>query len=86
MKSMYGVLLVQISIPPAAELSNPIYTLAVVGVVGFVDPLHELGPHVISLVVRVDLFNVRGGNVVPFTRMQISMFVAAFECSPCVSL
>ena len=66
-----------ISIPPAAALSNPIYTPATVGAVGFVpDPEHEIGPHVILLVVRVELFNVREAEAFPFTSMLKSLFVA----------
>ena len=54
-KSMSGKVLQQISIPRAAELSNPRYTPAADGWVGFVpDPVHEMGPHVILLVVRVE--------------------------------
>ena len=60
---MYGKLLQQIAIPPAAELSNPTDTLAADGWVGFVlDPVHEMGPHVIALVVNVVLFSVRDGD------------------------
>jgi hypothetical protein len=48
------MLLAHISFPPAEALANPINTVAVVGVVGFVpDPVHEMGPRVILLVVRV---------------------------------
>ena len=61
-------LLQQISIPPAAALSNPTYTPAADGWVGFVpDPVHEMGPHVIPLVVRVELFNVRDAEAFPLT-------------------
>ena len=57
---MYAEALTQISISPAAALSNPKYTPAADGVVGFVPyPVHEMGPYVIRLVVRVELFNVR---------------------------
>ena len=49
---MYAEELKQISIPPAAELSNPIYTPATDGIVGFVDdPVHEMAPHVIALII-----------------------------------
>ena len=65
---MYGELLQQISFPPAAEVSNPTYTLAVDGTVGFVDdPVHGMAPHVILLVVRIKLFNVRDPEAFPFT-------------------
>ena len=48
-------MLAHISIPPTDALSNPIYTPASDGDVGFVaDPAHEMAPHVIALVVRVD--------------------------------
>ena len=51
---MYAEELRQISIPPAAALSNPIYPPAANGTVGLVDdPVHEMPPHVIALVVRV---------------------------------
>ena len=64
---MCGLLLVHISKPPAATLAIPIYEPATVGVVGFVpDPVHEMGPHVIPLVVRVELVNVREGDAFPF--------------------
>ena len=54
--------------PPAAALSNPTYTLAVDGWAGFVpDPVHEMGPHVIALVVNVELFKVRVGDAFPLT-------------------
>ena len=67
-KSMYGELLQQISILPAAELSNPTYTLAVDGAVGFVDdPVHETAPHVILLLLGVVLFNVRDAEASPLT-------------------
>ena len=67
-KSMYGKVLQHISIPRAAELSNPRYTLAADGWVGFVpDPVHEMGPHVIPLVVEVELFNVRDSEALPLT-------------------
>ena len=75
-KSMYGKLLQQISIPPAAELSNPTYTPATDGWVGFVDdPVHEMAPHVIALVVRVELFNVRDAEAFPLTCILKSLFV-----------
>ena len=62
-KSMYGKLLQQISIPPAAELSNPTYTPAAYGWVGFIAvPVHETPLHVIALVVNVVLFNVSDGD------------------------
>ena len=65
---MYGELLQQISIPPVAEVSNPRYTPAAVGDNCFVPvPVHEIGPHVIALVVRVELFNVRDAETLPLT-------------------
>ena len=67
-KSIYGEPLQDISIPPATEESNPINTPATDGVVGFIPvPVHEIGPHVIALVVRVELFNVREGEALPLT-------------------
>ena len=54
---MYIEELTQIVMPPAAALSNPIHTPAADGTVGLVDdPVHEMAPHVIALVVRVDFF------------------------------
>ena len=65
---MYAEELRQISIPPAAALSNPIYPPAANGTVGLVDdPVHEMAPHVIALVVRVDFFNVREAEAFPLT-------------------
>ena len=73
---MYGELLQHISITPAAVLSNPTYTLAADGWVGFVPaPVHEMGPHVISLVVRIDFFNVRDAETFPFTCVLNSLLV-----------
>ena len=70
-------MLAQISISPVELLSNPIYTPAVVGVGGFVpDPSHQIGPHVIALVVRVELVNVREVEAFPLTCILISLFVA----------
>jgi hypothetical protein len=58
-------------------LPNPIYTPATIGVVGFVlDPVHEMGPHVIPLVVSVELFNARAVEAFPFTCILKSLFVA----------
>ena len=75
-KSMYGELLQQISIPPAAALSNLIYTPATVGCVGcVVDPVHEMAPHAILLIVRVELFIVRDADALPCTCILISLFV-----------
>ena len=55
-------------IPPGAALSNPIYTPAGDGTAGFLDdPVHEMAPHVIALVVRVELFNVREAEAFPLT-------------------
>ena len=31
------------------------------------DPVHEMGPHVIALFVRVELFNVRDAEAFPIT-------------------
>ena len=54
--------------PPAAALSNPIYTPAADGTVGFVDdPAHEMAPHVIALAVRVELFDGREAESFPLT-------------------
>ena len=65
---MYGVLKVQISIPPVAALSNPIYTPLDVGVVGFtVGPEQYIAPDVILLVVRIESVTVREGEPFPFT-------------------
>ena len=73
---MDGELLQQLSIPQAVSQSNLIYTPATVGCVGFVvDPAHEMAPHVILLVVRVKLFNVRDAHALPFTWILISLFV-----------
>ena len=53
MKSMYCVDEEHMSIAPAATLSNPIYTPAVLGAVGVVvEPEQEMAPHVILLVAR----------------------------------
>ena len=58
-KSMYCVLLEQISAPPAADLSTPTYTPASEGVKGFaMDPVHEMLLHVILLVVIVERISV----------------------------
>ena len=65
---MYCALLAQISLTPVAELSSPIYTPAGDGVVVFApDPVHEMGPHGMPLVVRLELVNVNEGEVCPFT-------------------
>ena len=57
-----------IFIPPAAALSNPIYTPAADGTVDFLDdPVHEMAPHVIALVVKVELFNVKETEAFPLT-------------------
>ena len=46
MKSIYTLVLEQMSIPPTAALSNPIYTLATVAVASFAaDPVREMAPH-----------------------------------------
>ena len=67
----------QISIPPKAALSNPIYTPAGDGAVGCVpDPVHKMGAHVIPLVVEVELFNVREAEAFPLTCTFKSLFVA----------
>ena len=73
---MYAKLLQQISIPPAAALSNPIYTPAVDGCYGFVPgPVHEMGKHVIPLIVRVELFNVKDAEAILFTCILKSLLV-----------
>ena len=65
---MYIEELTQIVMPPAAALSNPIHTPAADGTVGLVDdPVHEMAPHVIALVVRVEFFNVREAEAFPLT-------------------
>ena len=59
-------MLAHIARPPTAALANRLYTPAVVGVVGCVpDPVHEIGPHVVLLVLRVELFNVRDAEASP---------------------
>ena len=76
-KSMYGELLQQIALPLAAEVSNPRHTPAVVGDNCFVHvPVHEITPHVIALVVRVELFYVRYAEAFPVTCILKSLFVA----------
>ena len=62
------MLLEQISIPPAAELFIPKYTRAADdGVVGFVvDPVHEMLPPVILLIVNADVLNVIESDACPF--------------------
>ena len=61
---MYAEALQQISTPPAAELSNPTYTPATDGTVGCVDdPVHEMAPPVIALVVRVELLMLEMARV-----------------------
>ena len=73
---MYGELLQHISIPPVAEVPNPRYTPAVVGDNCCVlVPVHEIGPHVIALVVRVELFNVRDAEAFPLTCILKSLLV-----------
>ena len=75
MKSLYGELLQHISIPPAAALSNPTYTLAIDGTDGFVDdPVHEMAPDVKALVVRVELFNVTDAEAFPLACILQSLF------------
>ena len=70
-------MLAHISIPPADALSKPICMLATVGVVGFVIVLeHGVAQHVILLVVRVALFNVRDAEACPLTCISKSLFVA----------
>ena len=65
---MYAEEPTHISMPPVAALPNPTYTPAADGTVGFVDdPVHEMAPHVIALVVRVELFNVRVAEAFPLT-------------------
>ena len=82
-KSMYGKLLQQISIPPAAELANPTYTPAAGGCVGFTaDPVHAMGPHVIALVVNVVLFNVRDGDALLLTYILKSLLYVVYKILP----
>ena len=38
-----------------------------VGLAFVPDPVHEMGPHAIPLVVRVELFNVRDAEAFPLT-------------------
>ena len=65
---MYWHAIEQISIPPDDDKSMPMYTPTAVGTVVFVpDSVHEMGPHVIALVVRVVLFNVRDAKAFPVT-------------------
>ena len=74
---MYIEELTQIVMPPAAGISNPIHTPAADGTVGLVDdPVHEMAPHVIALVVRVELFYVREVQAFPLTCILKSLFVA----------
>ena len=71
---MYCVLLAQISIPPADALSIPIDTPSNVGVVVFVtDPMHEMAPHYILLVVSVELLTDNEGDTCPFACMFKSL-------------
>ena len=80
---MYGEKLQHISIPPAAALSNPTNTPANDGWVGFVpDPVHEMGPHDIPLVVRVDLFNVRDAEAFPLTCILKSLLIELYVIRP----
>ena len=65
---MYWNVLEQISIPPDDNEPMPMYTPPAVGTVVCVpDPMHEMGPHVKALVVRVKLFNVRDAEACPLT-------------------
>ena len=74
---MYEELVQQISSPRVAALSNPVYTPAAFGTAGFLlDPVHEMGPHVILLVVNVELFNVGEAEACPLTCILKSLFVA----------
>ena len=67
-KSMYAEELTHMFIPPAAALSNPIYTPAADGTVGFVDnTAHEMAPHVLALGVRVELFDGREAEAFQLT-------------------
>ena len=54
--------------PPADALSNPIYTPATVGAVGFVVyPVHVMAPHDMLLVVNVVFLKVINGEAFPCT-------------------
>ena len=76
-KSMYAEEPTQISFLPGAALSKPIYTPAADGVVGFVHyPVREMGPHVLLLVVTVELFDVREAEAFPLTCILKSLYVA----------
>ena len=80
---MYIEELTQIVMPPAAAISNPIHTPAADGTVGFVDdPVHEMAPHVIALVVRVELFNVRDAEAFPLTCILKSLLVELYVIRP----
>ena len=80
---MYGELLQQISISPAAEFSNPTYTPTAVGWVGFAyDAVHEMGPHVIALVDNVVLFNVRDGDAPLLTYILKSLLDVVYNILP----
>ena len=83
MKSTYAEELTQIYISPAAELSNPTYTLATDGAVGFVDdPVHEMAPHVRELVVNVVLVNVKDGDALLLTYVLKSPLDVVYKILP----
>ena len=64
------------STPPAEELSITIYTRVAPGVVGYVfDSVHEMAPHVILLVVKVELSNAKEGDACPLIRIIKSLLV-----------
>ena len=80
---MYRNVLEQISIPPDDDESMPMYTPAAVGTVVFVpDPVHEMGPHIIAFVVRVELFNVRDAETFPLTCILNSLLVELYVILP----
>ena len=71
--------------PPADALPMPIYTPAAVGTVGFVpDPVHSMGPRVIPLVVKVELFNVREAEAFPLTCILKVIVCRVVNKAPCV--
>ena len=64
--------------PPDDDESIPRYTPTAVGNVVFVVVTeHDMGPHVILLAVRVELFNVRDGEAFPLTCILKSLLVTA---------
>ena len=76
---MYWNALEHISIPLDDDEPMPMYTPAAVGTVVLVpDPAHEMGPHVIALVFRVELFNVRDAEAFPLTSILRSLLVELY--------